>query len=123
MDTGRIRIASFFSVAVSWLPWILGEFRRDYPNVEKRTVRYSELDCNGHLSNTKYLNWMDDLLPSAFHRDNCLSRLHICYQNEALEGQEIALNWALEGNLLSLEGRRDQAPHRVFALRAQYRRL
>lgn len=96
---------------------------RDYPNVEKRTVRYSELDCNGHLSNTKYLNWMDDLLPSAFHRDNCLSRLHICYQNEALEGQEIALNWALEGNLLSLEGRRDQAPHRVFALRVQYRRL
>src|SRR5699024_3084525 len=38
VDTGRIRIASFFSVAVSWLPWILGEFRRDYPNVDVQII-------------------------------------------------------------------------------------
>mgnify|MGYP000354417393 CR=1 FL=1 len=38
VDTGRIRIASFFSVAVSWLPWILREFRRDYPNVDVQII-------------------------------------------------------------------------------------
>ncbi|MCI6728698.1 MAG: thioesterase [Candidatus Faecousia sp.] len=98
---------------------------REYPNLERRRVRYSELDCNGHLSNTKYLNWMEDLLPGEYHRNHSLSRLHICYLNEALEGQEISLNWALEDDRLSLEGRRDQedGANRVFALRAEYRNL
>lgn len=98
---------------------------RAYPNLERRRVRYSELDCNGHLSNTKYLNWMEDLLPGAYHQHHSLSRLHICYVSEALEGQEVSLNWALENDQLSLEGSREQesAAHRVFALRAEYRNL
>lgn len=33
-DTGRIRIAAFPSVATYWLPQILSEFQKDYPNVE-----------------------------------------------------------------------------------------
>ena len=94
---------------------------RQYPNLERRRVRYSELDCNGHLSNTKYLNWMEDLLPSSYHENHVLSRLHICYINEALEGQEIELNWALEDNHLCVDGRRELGAHRVFAVRAEYK--
>ena len=30
---------------------------------ETRRVRYSELDANGHMSNTRYLNWLEDLFP------------------------------------------------------------
>lgn len=98
---------------------------RTYPNAERRRVRYSELDCNGHLSNTKYLNWMEDLLPGVFHRNHMLSKIHVCYLNEALEGQEIALNWALEDGAMALEGRREAGEHmqRVFAVRALYREL
>ena len=33
-DTGRIRIASFPSVATYWLPTIISNFQKDYPNVE-----------------------------------------------------------------------------------------
>ena len=33
-DTGRIRIASFPSVAVYWLPEIISRFQRDFPHVE-----------------------------------------------------------------------------------------
>ena len=33
-DTGRIRIASFSSVATYWLPHIISAFRKDFPNVE-----------------------------------------------------------------------------------------
>ena len=33
-DTGRIRIASFSSVATYWLPHIISAFQRDFPNVE-----------------------------------------------------------------------------------------
>lgn len=37
-DTGRIRIASFSSVATYWLPSILRSFQKDYPNVEVQIV-------------------------------------------------------------------------------------
>ena len=93
------------------------------PNQALRTVRYSELDCNGHLSNTRYLNWMEDLLPAVWHRDRALTKVHICYFNEAREDQDIALTWGLEEDALALEGRREagEKPDRVFALRAMYR--
>ena len=98
---------------------------RAYDNQERRRVRYSELDCNGHLSNTKYLNWMEDLLPAQWHRNHMLSQVHVCYINEATDNQEITLNWTLEDGAMALEGRRDSeaAVQRVFALRALYRQL
>lgn len=34
IDTGRIRIAAYPSVAAYWLPTIIRKFRKDYPNVE-----------------------------------------------------------------------------------------
>lgn len=92
----------------------------ELPNRELRRVRYSELDCNGHLSNTRYANWMEDLLPLEFHRQHRLRRLHICYLNEALEGQELALDWELSGLELALEAHRQDDRHRVFGLRASY---
>ena len=37
-DTGRIRIASFSSVATYWLPSIISEFQKDFPHVEIQIV-------------------------------------------------------------------------------------
>jgi len=37
-DTGRIRIASFSSVATYWLPHIISAFRKDFPNVEIQII-------------------------------------------------------------------------------------
>ena len=37
-DTGRVRLASFSSVATYWLPAILSSFEKDYPNVEVQIV-------------------------------------------------------------------------------------
>ena len=34
LDQGTVRIGAFTSVAVHWLPPVLKEFQRDYPNVE-----------------------------------------------------------------------------------------
>ena len=60
-----------------------------------RRVTYSCLDRNGHMNNTRYLDWMDDLLSSDFHRSHCPKELVICYASEALENQEIFLSWEL----------------------------
>lgn len=90
---------------------------------ETRRVRYSELDANGHMSNTRYLNWLEDLFPAQYHRDHPLREFQISYLSEAREGQEIHMTWDLgqEGEL-QLEGRRTEngQEHRVFALKAKY---
>jgi acyl-ACP thioesterase len=66
-----------------------------------RRVHYTQLDVNGHMNNTRYLDWVEDLLPAEFHREHPVKEFTICYLNEALEGEEVALNWQLdsEGNL------------------------
>ena len=62
-------------------------------NSQKRTVTYSQLDRNGHMNNTRYLDWIDDLLPSAFHQGHSAKEFTVCYLNEAKEGQQIDLTW------------------------------
>ena len=68
---------------------------KQWENTQLRRVTYSCLDRNGHMNNTRYLDWVDDLLSSGFHAENSPKEFAICYFNEALEDQEIALNWAL----------------------------
>ena len=67
----------------------------------QRTVTYSCLDRNGHMNNTKYLDWVDDLLTASFHSTHAPKEFVICYLSEALEGQRINLGWDLsaEGGL------------------------
>ena len=86
------------------------------------TVVYSELDCNGHVNNTKYLDWMDDLLPSAFHKEHPLKEFTICYLNEAMEGQQLDLNWELQdGPTQRVDAHRgEEKPERVFSAQAVY---
>ena len=85
-----------------------------------RTVTYSLLDVNGHMNNTRYMDWVDDLLPAAFHADHRAAEFTICYLSEAREGQQIRLNWGLsEDGVLQVDAHRQQAdicekPERVF---------
>ena len=95
---------------------------RELPNGTAWQVGYSLLDRNGHMNNTRYLDWVDDLLPSEFHREHILARLQICYLAEAKEGQQIHLSWCLDGNNdLQVEAHTQGAnSHRVFAVNAQF---
>jgi len=78
-------------------------------NSVKRYVGYTELDRNGHMNNTRYLDWVDDLLPSAFHGAHPLKELTVCYLSEAKEGQEITLQWQLlDGPCLQVNGLRQR---------------
>ncbi len=85
-----------------------------------RTVRYSDLDINGHLNNARYLDWVNDLTDSEFHRNHSLRQMVICYISEAREGQEITQEWMWneDENSLNVQLRRDQ--DRVFAAKLTY---
>ena len=94
-------------------------------NTLPRTVVFSELDRNGHMNNTRYLDWVMDLLPADFHKTHALQDFLICYHTEALEGQQITLDWQLsDGPLLQVDAHREKTDvpgkqERVFS--AQFR--
>ena len=90
-----------------------------YENRCSRTVRFTDLDVNGHMNNTRYFDWMFDVLPSSFHANHTMKELTICYLAEAREGQTLDMNWEISaGNLFQMETRRTEEggeEHRVFA--------
>lgn len=90
-------------------------------NTLTRQVGYTELDRNGHMNNTRYLDWIDDLLPSVFHAQHTPREITLCYLSEAKEGQQMELSWELsDGPELRVEANRTAGPQgekreRVFA--------
>lgn len=57
--------------------------------VESRKVRYSEIDLNGHLNNTRYMDYMLDVHDSAFYRENHIRHIVINYAHEIRDGQTV----------------------------------
>ena len=89
-------------------------------NHRSRTVSFTDLDRNGHMNNTRYLDWIDDLIPSAFHRDHDLKEFTVCYLSEAREGQSLSMQWGfLEDGSLQVDAHRilDDKDERIFAAR------
>ena len=96
---------------------------RETENNALRRVGYSLLDQNGHMNNTRYMDWVEDLLPSAFHENHPVREFTLCYLNEALEGDEISLGYTLsEDMVLTVDARQNISPGgtRVFAAQVQF---
>ena len=98
---------------------------RELADTSSRRVCYTDLDRNGHMNNTKYLEWMSDLLPSSFHRENQPREFTVCYHSEAREGDLLHMNWQLkEDGTFQLESWRDAEEagkfNRVFAAQISY---
>lgn len=86
----------------------------------QRPVCFTDLDRNGHMNNTKYLDWIDDLLPSPFHAQHTVKEITVCYIAEAREGQTLDLGWDfLEENCLRVDAYRNQEEkdERIFSAR------
>ena len=82
---------------------------KDMTDHTLRTVTYSCLDRNGHMNNTRYLDWVDDLLPARFHHSHSPSEFVICYHSEAREGQDVSLDWKLsEDGCLQVDAHREK---------------
>lgn len=91
-----------------------------------RPVVFSDLDRNGHMNNARYLDWVQDLLPSDHHREHPVKELTMCYINEALENQPLDLTWDFDedGNLnVDIHRSKDDNESdydRIFATRIKY---
>ena len=92
---------------------------RPMANTATRTVGFTLLDRNGHMNNTRYMDWVYDLLPSAFHQGHPVQEFTVCYLNEAREGEEIALSYDLsDGPVLTVDAQREG--NRVFSAQLQF---
>ena len=86
----------------------------------ERQVCFTDLDRNGHMNNTRYLDWIDDLLPSLYHQDHSVKEFTVCYLSEAREGQVLDMQWDfLEDGCLQVDAHRKQEnkDERIFAAR------
>lgn len=72
--------------------------------VYERTVRYSDLDVNGHMNNTKYA----DVLLDAFHpeelRGRFVSEMQLNYSMECLIGDTMVISRAAEEDSCYIDG-------------------
>lgn len=92
-------------------------------NRMERPVRFTDLDRNGHMNNTRYLEWIDDILPSRFHGEHPLADVTLCYLNEAREGQTLHITWDTdsEGTLLvDIHRPEGEDYQRIFAARMTF---
>jgi len=91
-----------------------------------RTVSFTDLDKNNHMNNTRYLDWIDDLLPSAFHRQHPVREITLCYLSEAREGEPLCVHWELKEDMcLQVDTHRQilptgEKPERVFSASIRY---
>ena len=83
-----------------------------------RSVCFTDLDRNGHMNNTRYLDWAADLLPAHFHKERTLKEFTVCYLAEALEGQTLSLHWQVPDDgpvLVDARRQKEDQTDRIFA--------
>ena len=57
----------------------------------KRKVQYSDVDLNGHLNNTRYMEILSDIHDSDFYKTHQIKSLTLNYMKEIREGESISL--------------------------------
>jgi len=88
-----------------------------------RPVCFTDLDRNGHMNNTRYMEWIDDLLPAAFHESHTVKEFTVCYLSESREGQTLDMTWDfIENGILQVDAHRNlgEKDERVFSARLEF---
>ena len=95
---------------------------RDLTHTTCRRVGYSDLDRNGHMNNTRCLEWIGDLLPSAFHKNHIPAEITVCYHSEGREGDNLQMHWKIpEDTTFQVDAFRDEeGTQRVFTAQIRY---
>lgn len=73
-------------------------------NVGKRTVRYSDIDCNNHMNNAVYADLVCDYFPGGLEKRN-FSSFQINFEGEAAFGEDINIKTGVnEAGVAVFEG-------------------
>lgn len=83
----------------------------------KKVIGYSDVDFNGHLNNSKYIDFIMDCFNFESHKKYGVKNIEVSYINEALPGNSISFYKdisALNSNLIYIEGVNEQDNKVVF---------
>lgn len=97
------------------LPEVLIPGEADIPSLHKtfpnelpcqcvRTVCAHEIDENGHMNNTCYLKWADELCDQDYYEQHEPRSIWIQYVNELTEGQTVTLKYTAKGQHFFIRG-------------------
>jgi len=85
-----------------------------------RNVRFSELDFNGHVNNTRYIDWCMDAFPAEWHRVHKVDTLTINYLSEVRGTDTIALlSDSSSKDGIRLQGIRESDEKAIFRARLE----
>lgn len=95
-------------------------FPEELPGRRERTPLPGEIDLNGHLNNSHYLDWAAELPDEAFLREHALHSLWVEYSKEVLAGQSVNLLYGQDENTLFVRGQ--TGGEDSFSLKMEYGR-
>jgi medium-chain acyl-[acyl-carrier-protein] hydrolase len=85
----------------------------------QRKVLFSELDLNGHMTNTAYADWIFSMKPSSFYKSRKLISFRLAFFQEAVEGDTLTLSLGEESNRESILGSRGES--KIFQAYLEYK--
>ena len=79
-----------------------------------RVARYTDLDINHHVNNTRYADWVCDALPLEVLRAHCVENLLLNYAKEVLPGQAVHHSLVMDGERFSMAGESEDGAQTFF---------
>ena len=83
--------------------------------IYKTTIRYSDIDLNSHLNNTRYIELIQNAFDLSFYKENVIERININYLAELKEGDEVSV-YSNNENPCIIIGKKDNKNHFVAKL-------
>lgn len=86
-----------------------GKVRMPEGEIVESTVcpKYSDLDINNHVNNSKYIDWFTDQIPLELHARGFLSEISVSYSREIRSGSTVKLAFSRNGDQFRLAGKGD----------------
>ncbi len=86
------------------LPKLIQPFPRELKHCKERVVLPQEIDQNGHLNNTHYIDWAGELRQEMHVEHPVPRHVWVQYKRELLEGQTVTLEYQYEDQTLYVKG-------------------
>ena len=94
----------------------------EHTNAVEYEAQETDLDINGHVNNTRYLDWVANLPIDEVRQ---AKELTVCYLSEVLPHHKLQLEWTAEEGILTVDGCRRRtdvtsAAERIFAVKVVF---
>jgi medium-chain acyl-[acyl-carrier-protein] hydrolase len=102
----------------------LGKFKAVGPLVEnyKKVIGYSDIDLNGHLNNSRYIDYMMDCFSMDAHQKASVQSIEVSFLNEAMPGDTLTLLTdlsQLDEQIIIIEGFNETSKKAVFKAKVE----